>query len=880
MDGAATADSEDRPLSAPESLNKKLSWDSNEKDEEMKNWEGFGDYMRVKRIKLQHQFRNMGESVSSILHGVSVYINGYTNPPDAELKALVRAHGGNYEYKYSASKVTHIIANNMADTKIKKLPNALVVTPKWIVDSVEAGAQLPTEPYKLYGKRPRDQKTLSFPIDMAVEETEANPVCSSMAEGVRENKKDVDQPDVICGTSSGDSSHPRAGENFVTQFYSYSRLHHLSTWASELKDYVSLAVERKADDAPLELPVAGSLRGRRQTAVVHIDLDCFFVSVSIRGRPELKGKPVAVTHAKVQSGENATHQDSMSDIASCSYEARELGVRNGMSVGAALRLCPDLVTVPYNFVDYHKVSKMLYDILLAHTLHIEAVSCDEAYIDLTDYTSSMAEVEDMVGSIRREIEKKSGCTVSAGIGPNMLIARMATRTAKPNGQHLVRSEDIASFLSSQAVRDLPGVGYATAKKLDEKGVSSCEDLKAISLAVLQTWCGHKTGQVLYNYARGLDDRELKASKERKSISAEINFGIRLSTMDDAESLVGDLAAELEKRALNAKVQGTLVTLKMKVRSKDAAVTTRKYLGHGVCDNLSRSSSLRKPSRSAGDLKPACVKLLRQMRPPAEDIRGMGIQLSKLLSDNKDCQKGSIVQMVAKMKQKENKTVQSRSSFPSGTLSLPNLEVQSAEASFMAAAEPRPEQGMGHPPEATNLDVNESFFEDIYVPPLSQLDSETLSGLPPEMKERILSLSLGAATKQKGEGTSAPGDLSAQNQPTASTFSVGTAGVTTSVPDQGSVPCVQLSDMKEYINVWLSKSSVTGPCQGDLDSFANYLGRVSADNLEGIFVILMYLRRSILCYRIAAWHSGFNHLVTLVNQQVSAQFGAPLKVNML
>ena len=881
MDGETSSIDRSIPPSAPESLDKKLSWDNSEKEEEIKNWEGFGDYMRVKRMKLQHQFQNMGESVSSILQGVSVYINGYTDPPDAELKALLRAHGGNYEYMYSASKVTHIIANNMADTKIKKMPNALVVTPKWIVDSVAAGAQLPTEPYKLYGKRPRNQKTLLFPIDMAVKETDANLVSDNMAEGVGENKKDTDHPDVIGGVSSGDSSHPRTGENFVAQFYSYSRLHHLSTWASELKDYVSSAVERKADDAPLELPMASSLRGRRQTAVVHIDLDCFFVSVSIRGRPELKGKPVAVTHAKVQSGDSATHQDSMSDIASCSYEARELGVRNGMSVGAALRLCPNLVTVPYNFEDYHKVSKLFYDILLACTLHIEAVSCDEAYIDLTDYTSSMAEVEDMVGSIRKEIEEKSGCTVSAGIGPNMLIARMATRTAKPNGQYLVRSEDIASFLTSQPVRDLPGVGYAMAKKLDEKGVSSCEDLKAISLSVLQTWCGNKTGQVLYNYARGLDDRELKASKERKSISAEINFGIRLSTMEDAESLVGDLASELEKRALNAKVQGTLVTLKMKVRSKDAAVTTRKYLGHGVCDNLSRSSSLRKPSRSAVDLKPACVKLLRQMRPPAEDIRGMGIQLSRLLSDNMDHQKGSIVQMVAKMKQKGKKTAQSRSSLPSGTLSLPRLEVQSAEANFMAAAGPRPEQDMGHPPEATNLDVNESFFEDIYVPPLSQLDSETLEGLPSEMKERVLSLSLGTAAKRKGQGASAPEDLSAQNQQAASTSSVGTAAVAaSSAPNQGSASCVQLSDMKEYLNVWLSKSSITGPCQRDLESFANYLGRVSADNLEGIFVVLMYLRRSILCYRIAVWHSGFNELVTLVNKQVMAQFGGPLKVNML
>ena len=885
MDGGTN--SEDRSPNAPESLEKKLSWSNTDKDQEIpKNWEGVGDYMRVKRIKLQQQFQNMGESVSSILQGVSVYINGYTDPPDAELKALVRAHGGNYEYMYSASKVTHIIANNMADTKIKKLANALVVTPKWIVDSVEAGVQLPTESYKLYGKRPANQKPLFFPTGTAGKETVANPLCGRMVERAGEGtEQDVDHSDTICGASSGGPSHFRAGENFVTQFYRYSRLHHLSTWASELKDYVSSAVEQKGDDAPLTLPVASSLRGRRQTAVVHIDLDCFFVSVSIRGLPGLKGKPVAVTHAKMQRGESATHQDSMSDIASCSYEARRLGVHNGMCVGAALRLCPDLVTVPYKFEEYYEVSRMFYDILLAHTMHVEAVSCDEAYIELSDYTSSMAEVEDKILSIRCEIEKKTGCTVSAGIAPNMLLARMATRTAKPNGQYLVRSEDIATFLSSQPVRDLPGVGYATAKKLDEKGISNCEDLKAISLSVLQTWCGSKTGQVLYNYARGLDDRELKTSKERKSISAEINFGIRLSTMDDAESLVGDLAAEVEKRAHSSKVQGTLVTLKMKVRSKDAAVSTRKYLGHGVCDNLSRSSSLRKASRSAADLKIACVTLLRQMRPPAEDIRGMGIQLSKLSSDSKDHQKGSIVQMVAKMKQGRNTTIQGGSTIGepmrSGVVSLPKLEVQSADASYMEAVESRSEHHKGHLPEATSMDVNESFFEDLYIPPLCQLDSETLAGLPSEMREKILSLSHGTATKEQiGQGGPTPEASSAQNQLTASTSCVETVGVTASIPHRGSAPCVQLSEMKEYINVWLSKSSAIGPCQRDLDSFASYLNRVSADNLEGVFALLMYLRRSIVCYRIASWHSGFNHLLAFLNEQITDQFGGPLKVNIL
>lgn len=484
----------------------------------------------------------------------------------------------------------------------------------------------------------------------------------------------------------------KAGQpNFLSEYYTHSRLHHISTAAADFKDFVKLL--HSAND--------GSYSGRdsflkwksdgenasshvkhhseNQKCIMHFDMDCFFVSVALRKHPELIGKPVAVTHAKGNNvpqrpGVNAQFEISLyekkrqmqalgvnkskdnirknhpkiedsdktelkneqqefgstSEVASCSYEARQLGVKNGMYLGEAFRRCPNLQLVPYDFEGYTEVSQTLYKLIASLTLEIEAISCDEMFIDCTDVLKATnSSPLELASFVRETIKSKTCCTASAGIGSNILLARLATREAKPNGQYFVTPDEASIFIKKQLVKNLPGVGYATQSRLKALHVITCEDLQAVALSSLQKEFGPKTGKTLFDHCRGKDDRSIEAEKERKSVSAEINYGMRFQKVEEAESFLKELAEEVEKRLKKINRKGKLITLKIKVRSKDAPAETFKFMGHGVCDNVAKSISLQLPTDSAEIFGREVVNCLKLMSIPFQDIRGMGIQVSRL-----------------------------------------------------------------------------------------------------------------------------------------------------------------------------------------------------------------------------------------------------------
>lgn len=612
------------------------------------DWDSHGGYMHAKQRKLRNQFEGMGiEKKSNIFEGVSIYVNGWTQPRAEELKEMIYAHGGKYEYNfYSRSIVTHTIASNLPNSKILKLGSSIVCKPSWIVDSIARNTLLPVDEYLLY-KPQDDQRKLLF--SKPAVQTEGNGTDSTGGQQ-RVKKEGGDRNSV-----SASAVNPKGAE-FVSEFFTHSRLHYLSTWSTELKQFTADMLRKIIPRQP-KLPSSASLKGLGVRAFVHIDLDCFFVSVSIRNKPHLKDKPVAVTHAKLPKDGGRTNSDvgsddmvmakdavgttsgesyrnpldSTSDIASCSYKARDAGVSNGMLVGTALKKCPDLILLPYDFKAYREVSQTFYETLLHYSSTIEAVSCDEAYLELTEYCRDCDHVSQVVRELRNEVHSKTGCTVSAGISHNMLLARMCTRVAKPDGQFYLLAKESAGFFDSQKVRELPGVGYSMAMRLKEMRVETCADLCGVSLEKLQSQFGAKTGKMLHDYARGVDNRELKNSTERKSVSVDINFGIRFRDISEANTLLGSLSQELQKRAEQARVFGNQLTLKMKIRKQDAPIEPKKFLGHGACDNVSRSMALLQPSREAAECAGLAVKLLKQLKPVASDIRGMGLQLSKLVS---------------------------------------------------------------------------------------------------------------------------------------------------------------------------------------------------------------------------------------------------------
>ncbi|XP_036080630.1 DNA repair protein REV1 isoform X2 [Rousettus aegyptiacus] len=478
--------------------------------------------------------------------------------------------------------------------------------------------------------------------------------------------------------------------SFISDFYSRSRLHHISMWKCELTEFVSTLQKQsggifpgreklkkmKTGRSALVVTDTGNMSvlnsARHQSCIMHVDMDCFFVSVGIRNRPDLKGKPVAVTsnrgtgraplrpgadpllewryyqnrilkgRADMPDSSEWENQDSAqtngidsvlskAEIASCSYEARQVGIKNGMFFGYAKQLCPNLQAVPYDFHAYKEVARTMYETLASYTHNIEAVSCDEALVDITEILAETRLTPDeFANAVRMEIKDQTKCAASVGIGSNILLARMATRKAKPDGQYHLKPEEVDDFIRGQLVTNLPGVGRSMESKLASLGIKTCGDLQYMTMAKLQKEFGPKTGQMLYRFCRGLDDRPVRTEKERKSVSAEINYGIRFTQPKEAESFLLSLSEEIQRRLEAAGVKGKRLTLKVMVRKPGAPVETAKFGGHGICDHIARTVTLDQATDSAKIIGKATLNMFHTMKLNISDMRGVGIQVNQLV----------------------------------------------------------------------------------------------------------------------------------------------------------------------------------------------------------------------------------------------------------
>ncbi len=804
---------------------------SRQEDNEL-NWEGIQDYMRIKTKKLRTQVGSLSDQKSTIFEGVTIYVNGHTRPSTDELKELIHLHGGLYEYRLSSS-VTHVIATNLPTAKLRTLTN-IVCKPEWIIDSIKANKQLPNDNYLLY-KATNSQRKIPFPTameDITRHHTPTNPVTT-----------DTTTNDPVT-TDTTTSSTPK---DFVNQFYSHSRLHYLSTWSRELKDFTSKILPSAKQTIP-RLANDESLRGRGTHVFVHVDVDSFFVSVSLLDKPQLRGKPVAVTHAKKGPSSPSKpplghHSESMSDIASCSYEARKLGVKNGMSVSTALSKCPELILIPYDFEKYRTISQILYESLISYSHQIEAVSCDEAYIELTDYVRNTEEVCDIVKQVRTDIFNKTGCTVSAGISHNILLARLATYKAKPNGQFVLSEEDAQTHLIDQPVSSLPGVGWALNRKLEEYEIETCGQLQMISLDTLKQRHGGKTGEMLYYYSRGIDSRELKLSHEKKSLSVDINFGIRFKKLSEAEELLLQLGEEVEKRLIECDMKGGCVCLKLKVRKVTASYKTKKYLGHGPCDNISQSFNLTTPTQNGGEIGHTVCRLLNQIKVPVVDIRGIGIQLTKLVSCTR----------LVTSKKKDIRSLLSKPSTSTNT--------SSTNTSYECASTTLVDEGPVTISKQNQPSLNDSVYS---LPSLADLDQSVLLLLPPDMQDKILNEYSSRSCQQLTEcnnNHSSNLTVTSDKDDVNRLVNFFERRIPAVIQDQ------YVTELRNNIRQWVTES-INGPSQAESESFRSYICWLAEENFEIVYLALKCLKRVIVNRQmVKEWISLFNHSITIVHSKL-------------
>ncbi|CAM9559652.1 unnamed protein product [Ectocarpus sp. 4 AP-2014] len=447
---------------------------------------------------------------------------------------------------------------------------------------------------------------------------------------------------------------------FMKTFFRNSRLHFIGVGRAHAVKVVNAGLAARALPGATQ-PVFGGRLGRGETRVIlHVDMDCFFVSVLVKNRPELKDKPVAVAH----NASNAKGAGS-SEISSCNYPARAKGLRAGMFMMQAKKLCPELIVLRYDFEAYTAASEKMYGVFLRYAPVVMAVSCDEAFLELGEGTDPM----EAATRIRRSIFEETGCSASAGASNNMLLARrpgrcdvgetsqadvssslssvlsssrMATKEAKPDGQFCLPPEVAMRHMGPLLVQDLPGVGWKLRKRLNEQGLASCSDLWPLSLTHMQKGLalGEKTGRALWEACRGIDKRPVQAPPDRKSIGAEVNYGVRFDTQTQADGFLSELAEELSRRMVTEGVLGRALTLKI-MKQRDGVGLPRKYLGHGVCDARSKLLNLGHATADAATLKPHALQLLRECKVPPGKIRGIGLQMTRLVPASSGSGEGGV-----------------------------------------------------------------------------------------------------------------------------------------------------------------------------------------------------------------------------------------------
>lgn len=285
--------------------------------------------------------------------------------------------------------------------------------------------------------------------------------------------------------------------------------------------------------------------------IIHIDMDAFFASVEQLDNPDLRGKPVAVGG----SGERSV-------VAAASYEARRFGVRSAMPSSIAKKMCPDLIFARPRFDRYSEVSANIFRIFSGYSSIIEPLSIDEAFLDVTDDLKKIGSATIVAKEIKKEITRETGLTASAGISVNKFLAKIASGINKPDGIFVICEDEAEKFIEELRIDRFYGIGSVTAEKMHRLGIHTGADLKEWDMTSLVRNFG-KAGIFYYKIARGIDERPVETSNERKSIGAEITFDKDLSTRFEIIAELYKIEKDLMKRITDSDTYGRTVTLKIK-----------------------------------------------------------------------------------------------------------------------------------------------------------------------------------------------------------------------------------------------------------------------------------------------------------------------------
>lgn len=350
---------------------------------------------------------------------------------------------------------------------------------------------------------------------------------------------------------------------------------------------------------------------KKARIIFHLDMDHFYTAVEEREHPEYKGKPVIV-------GADPKEGKGRGVVSTSNYEARKAGIRSGMPISRAWQLCPEAIYLPPDFPLYIRVSREIMDMARRYSQKFEQWGIDEAFLDVTSLVNDYVKAEGLAKLIKREIKEEQDLTCSIGIGPNKLVAKIASDFQKPDGMTTVKPEQIEAFLTPLPVRRLLWVGRKTEAKLKTIGVNTIGNLARYDPNVLIDKFG-VAGPQMYLNAHGVDNSEVEQRTEVKSISHETTFeedeGDAEAVLDASDKLSDSVTKEITEQNLFFKT----VTVKVRYESFETHTHSR---------------TLPFMTNRLQDLKRTARELLQAYLRPERKVRLIGVRVSSFVSGEK------------------------------------------------------------------------------------------------------------------------------------------------------------------------------------------------------------------------------------------------------
>lgn len=343
-----------------------------------------------------------------------------------------------------------------------------------------------------------------------------------------------------------------------------------------------------------------------ERCVAHLDMDAFYVSVELRRRPELRGRPVIVSG----TGPRAV-------VTTASYEARRFGVGSAQPASRARRLCPEGVFLAPDFPYYRAASAEVMSIIRRNVETVEVVGLDEVYLELTGLPAPKAGMRRIVA----EIQEQTGLSASVGIGPNKLVAKVASDAEKPQGFVVLTREQACERFAAASCRLIPGIGAKTAELLQSVGIATIAQLAAAPLEGLRSVFSARTALHLQALARFEHDGEVTQERKVVSESRERTFDSDIASPAELEQILDRLVAELCSALARQRRRGR--TVGIKVRLDDFSTHTR-------------ARTLTVPVNRADDVGRVALELLRAFEAP-RPVRLLGVRVAGLSVDEAEAE---------------------------------------------------------------------------------------------------------------------------------------------------------------------------------------------------------------------------------------------------